>query len=62
MIKLLRSFNKKDYFLIFICFILIIFQVFLELKMPDYMSEIAKLVQTDGVSMNDILTQGAYML
>ena len=62
MIKLLRSFNKKDYFLIFICFILIIFQVFLELKMPDYMSEITKLVQTDGASMNDILTQGAYML
>ncbi|MBP3461333.1 MAG: ABC transporter ATP-binding protein [Bacilli bacterium] len=62
MIKLLRSFNKKDYFLILICFILIIFQVFLELKMPDYMSEITKLVQTDGASMNDILTQGAYML
>ena len=30
--------------------------------MPDYMSEITKLVQTKGVLMSDILTQGGYML
>ena len=62
MIKLIKNFNKKDYFIIFICLILIIFQVFLELKMPDYMSEITKLVQTEGASMSDILKQGMYML
>ena len=62
MLKLLKELNKKDLFFAFISFILIIVQVWLELKMPDYMSEITKLVQTKGVLMSDILTQGGYML
>lgn len=62
MLKLLKELNKKDWFFAFISFILIIVQVWLELKMPDYMSEITKLVQTQGVLMSDILTQGGYML
>lgn len=62
MLKLLKELNKKDLFFAFISFILIIVQVWLELKMPDYMSEITKLVQTKGALMNDILTQGGYML
>ena len=62
MLKLLKELNKKDCFFAFISFILIIVQVWLELKMPDYMSEITKLVQTKGVLMSDILTQGGYML
>ena len=57
MLKLLKEFNKKDCFFAFISFILIIVQVWLELKMPDYMSEITKLVQTKGALMSDILTQ-----
>ncbi len=36
--------------------------VSLELKMPDYMSEITKLVQTEGSHINEILKNGAYML
>ena len=62
MIKLLKEFNKKDYFLILICSLLIIFQVWLDLKLPDYMSEITKLVQIEGSKMHDILLQGGYML
>ena len=62
MLKLLKELNKKDCFFAFISFILIIVQVWLELKMPDYMSEITKLVQTKGALMSDILTQGRYML
>ena len=62
MIKLLKNFSKKDWFLIFISFALIVVQVWLELKMPDYMSEITKLVQTENVKMSNILTQGGYML
>jgi len=62
MLKLLKELNKKDCFFAFISFILIIVQVWLELKMPDYMSEITKLVQTKGALMSDILTQGGYML
>ena len=62
MTKLLKEFNKKDYFLVLICVLLIVFQVWLDLRLPDYMSEITKLVQTEGSKMSDILVQGAYML
>lgn len=41
---------------------LIVFQVWVDLKMPDYMSEITRLVQTDGSKMTDILKNGGYML
>lgn len=62
MLKLLKKFSKKEIILIFICFILIFAQVWLELKMPDYMSQITVLVQTEGSKMKDILTNGGYML
>ena len=62
MIKLLKNFTKKEWLLMFTCFILIFVQVWLDLKMPDYMSEITVLVQTEGSKMKDILTNGAYML
>ena len=62
MTKLLKEFNKKDYFLVLVCTLLIIFQVWLDLRLPDYMSEITKLVQTEGSKMSDILSQGGYML
>ena len=52
MLKLFRQFTKKEYFLILIIFVLIFSQVWLELKMPDYMSEITKLVQT--ISINSL--------
>ena len=62
MLKLLRNLNKKDWIYALICAVLVIFEVWLELKMPDYMSNITQLVQTRGASMVDILTQGGYML
>ena len=62
MLKLLKDFTKKDYLIIFIAILLIIFQVWLDLKLPDYMSEITVLVQTEGSQMSEILEQGGYML
>ena len=62
MLKLLKNFTKKDYLLIFICVILVAFQVWLDLKLPDYMSEITILVKTEGSQMSDILEQGKYMM
>ena len=62
MFKLLKSFGKKEWVLVLISFSLIICQVWLELKMPDYMSEITKLVQIEGSKMSDILINGGYML
>ena len=62
MFKLFKNFTKKDYLLILICLLLIVFQVWLDLKLPDYMSEITVLVKTEGSTMSDILEQGGYML
>ena len=62
MFKLLKNINKKQWFFIMISFVLIVGQVWLELKMPDYMSEITVLVQSEGSNMKDILINGGYML
>ena len=62
MIKLLKNLSKKEAILALISFVLIFGQVWLELKMPDYMSKITQLVQTEGSEMKDILINGGYML
>ena len=62
MIKLLRNFNKKDYSIVVLCILLMISQVWLELKMPEFMSKITELVQTGTGSMGEILLQGGFML
>ena len=62
MIKLIKNFEKKDYTIVLLIVILIVVQVWLDLKMPDYMSEITKLVKTEGSNMSDILYNGGFML
>ena len=62
MFKLLKNLGKKELLMALICLLLILGQVWLELKMPDYMSEITVLVQSEGSQMNDILRNGAYMI
>ena len=62
MFKLIRNFTKREWLLALMCLVLVVTQVWLELKMPDYMSEITKLVQTEGSQMKDILINGGYML
>ena len=62
MIKILKNLNKKEIEIFIICFILIFIQVWLDLKMPDYMSKITVLVQTEGSKMSDIIINGLYML
>ena len=62
MFKLLKNLGKKEWLLALICLVLIVGQVWLELKMPDYMSKITVLVQTEGSQMSEIVQNGAYML
>lgn len=62
MAKIFKQFNKKDWGLIFVVAILIVFQVWLDLKLPDYMSEITRILQSEGYIIKDILVQGGYML
>ena len=62
MFKLFKNFNTKDLLIIILCIIFVVIQVWLDLKLPDYMSSITRLVQTEGSSMNEIILQGVYML
>ncbi len=62
MLKLLKDFSKKDWLTILVGIVFIVAQVWLDLKLPDYMSEITVLVQTEGSAMSDIVMQGVYML
>ena len=62
MIKLFKYIRKRDWLLIVLAFILIYFQVWLDLKLPEYMSEITRLIETEGSKMSEILTQGGFML
>ena len=62
MLKLLKNLGKKEWILALVCVVLIVGQVWLELKMPDYMSEITVLVQTEGSEMSEIIKNGGYMI
>ena len=62
MLKLLKNFKIKEWLLVLLTFILVFVQVWLELKMPDYMQEITVLVQTSGSEMGEILKNGGFML
>ena len=54
--------KKPEWGGMIVCLIFIVTQVWLDLKLPDYMSEITRLVQTEGSAMGDIWVQGSYML
>ena len=62
MIKIFKNLEKKDLLIVLVVAALVVFSVFLDLRMPEYMSEITKLVQTEGSKMNDILIAGVYMI
>lgn len=62
MLKLLKNLEPKEWFLFGISLMFIIAQVWLDLELPDYMSDITRLIQTPGSQMSEILTAGAWML
>ena len=62
MLKVLKYLNKQQWSWVGISILFIVGQVWLDLKMPDYMSAITTLVQIEGSAMSDILIQGGYML
>ncbi len=62
MIRIFRHLKSKEWSLILISVVLITAQVWLDLKLPDYMNEITKLLQTKGSTMSDIWRSGGKML
>ena len=62
MTKILKRLNGKEWMLIFFSLVFIVAQVWLDLKMPDYMKEITELVQKAGNALKDIWIAGGFML
>jgi len=62
MLKLFKNFTKKDLLVILICVVSMVFQVWIELRLPEYMSEITRLIQTEGSTMKEVLSSGGMML
>lgn len=59
---MLNFFNKKQWLYILVSLGFIFAQVWLDLKLPDYMANVTTLVQTEGSDMANILLQGGYMM
>ncbi len=62
MFRLFKNLTKKELILILVALVLVIFNVYIELKLPDYMSTITALVQTEGSTIGEVIEQGIYML
>ncbi len=62
MLKLFKNLKKKDLVLILISTVFIVAQVLLDLKIPDYMQEITKILQSGANNVSGILREGMYMI
>jgi ATP-binding cassette subfamily B protein len=62
MLKILKYFKLKEWLLVLISVVFIVLQVYLDLKIPDYMAEITIFVQTPGSTVGQIWQTGVYML
>ncbi|MDD4795441.1 MAG: ABC transporter ATP-binding protein, partial [Bacilli bacterium] len=62
MFKILKKINKKEIILILMVIVLVVFQVWLDLKSPEYMAEITRLVQTPDSKIINILINGGLMI
>ena len=62
MLKLMKNFNKKDILIIISCIAIMVFQVWIELRLPEYMSTITRLIETANSTMKEVLKQGGFML
>ncbi|MGN0368551.1 MAG: ABC transporter ATP-binding protein [Wujia sp.] len=62
MLRIFKNLTKKELGMVFFCIIFVIMQVWLELKLPDYMREITGLITMQDSVMTDILKAGGKML
>ncbi|MFI3250623.1 MAG: ABC transporter ATP-binding protein, partial [Eubacteriales bacterium] len=62
MSKLFQCFRTREWIVLVVMISLICVQVWLDLRLPDYMSEITALVQTEGVELSEVLAAGGKMM
>lgn len=61
MLKLLKNMRQKEKLMALLCLIFVIVQVYFDLRLPDYMTELTVLIKTSGTTA-DIVTVGLKML
>ena len=61
MLKLLKNMRRKEVLMVLLCTVLVAVQVYFDLRLPDYMTDLTTLIKTSGATA-DILSVGAKML
>ena len=62
MLKLLQNLRRREWTMAAVCAVLILGQIYFDLSLPDYMSNLTVLIKTPGSTMGDILNTGLEML
>ena len=62
MLKLLHNLRRREWTMAAVCTVLILGQIYFDLSLPDYMSNLTVLIKTPGSTMSDILDTGLKML
>lgn len=62
MIRIFKNIRRQDVIFVALSVAFVVLQVWLDLKLPDYMSEITLLIKTEGSEMSEVLTAGGKML
>ena len=62
MLKLIRKMRRSDVLMALVCSVLVLGQIYFDLELPDYMSDLTVLIETPGSTMSDILHTGLEML
>ena len=62
MFKIFKYLRRSEWAQVGAAVVFVVVQVWLNLKMPDYMAEITRLVETPGSAMSDVWHQGVFML
>ena len=62
MLKIFKYLKRNEWLLVLVSVVFIVVQVWLDLKLPDYMAEITTLIQTEGTGISELMIPGVYML
>ena len=62
MLKLIGRLRRNDILMALLCSLLVLGQIYFDLELPDYMSDLTVLIETPGSTMGDILHTGLEML
>ena len=62
MVRLLKKMQKKEWLMALCCAVLVLVQIYFDLRLPDYMSDLTVLIKTPGSTVGDVMRTGGQML